>query len=84
MVIAIGRIPANSRAGRCQQAQLRPRQIASANQQHRTCLQIEEYRQESHAMLASPEYGVDWNYFLYMSSYKPAKRKYFFSIALQL
>jgi hypothetical protein len=35
-------------------------------------------------MLASPEYGVDWNYFLYMSSYRLAKRKYFFSIALQL
>src|SRR5437764_14585537 len=77
IVIAIGRVPANSRAGRYQQTQFRPRQIASANQQHRTCLQIEEYRQESHAMLGSPEYGVDWHYFLYMSSYKPATRKTF-------
>jgi hypothetical protein len=74
---AIGREPANARAGRGQQAQLRPRQIAGPNEEHRSGLQIEKHRQKSHTMLASPTYGVDWNYFLYMSHSTSAKRKLF-------
>src|SRR6266487_4466278 len=77
IMIAIGRVPANARARRRQQAQFRPRQFAGANEQHGTGLQIEKYRQESHAALTSPTYGVDWNYFLYMSRSMPAKRKLF-------
>src|ERR1700694_1561933 len=76
-MMAVGRIPATPRARRCQEPQLRPRQIAGADQQHGTGLQIEKYRQESHATLASPTCGVDWNYFLYMSRSTPAKRKLF-------
>ena len=77
IMTAIGREPANARAGRGQQAQFRPRQIAGSDEQHRTGLQIEKYRQKSHTMLASPTYGVDWNYFLYMSHSARAKRKLF-------
>jgi hypothetical protein len=40
-------------------------------------VQIEKHRQESHAVLASPTFGVDWNYFLYMSLPAPAKRNLF-------
>src|SRR6478735_8229506 len=76
-MIAVGRVPVDPRARRCQQAQFRPRQVAGSNQKHGTGLQIEKYRQESHAALASPTYGVDWNYFLYMSHSMPAKRKLF-------
>src|ERR1700704_1685864 len=76
-MIAVGRVPANARASGCQQAQFRPRQVASSDEQHGTGLQIEKYRQESHPTLASPTYGVDWNYFLYMSRPEPAKRKLF-------
>src|SRR5258708_37791817 len=76
-MIAIGRVPANARARRCQQAQFRPRQFAGANQKRGTGLQIEKYRQESHAALASPTSGGDWNYFLYMSRSMPPKRKLF-------
>src|SRR5580704_11014613 len=76
-MVAVGRVPADARARRCQQPQLRPRQVAGANQQHRTDLQIEKYRQESHATLACPTCGVDWNYFLYMSRSAPAKRRFF-------
>ena len=76
-MIAVGRIPADPRAGRRQQAQFRARQIAGADEQHRAALQIEEHRQESHAILASPTCGVDWNYFLYMSRSTAAKRKLF-------
>jgi hypothetical protein len=76
-MMAVGRIPANARPSRCQQAQFCPRQIASSDQKHGTGLQIEKYRQESHATLASPTCGVDWNYFLYMSLSTPAKRKLF-------
>jgi hypothetical protein len=74
---AIGREPANARTRRGQQAQLGSRQIAGPDEQHWTGLQIEKYRQKSHAMLASPTYGVDWNYFLYMSHPTSAKRKLF-------
>src|ERR1700691_4750337 len=74
---AIGREPANARAGGGQQAQFRPRQIAGSDQEHGTGLQIEKHRQKSHTMLASPTYGVDWNYFLYMSHSTSAKRKLF-------
>src|ERR1700730_12181950 len=76
-MMAIGREPADAGARRCQQPQFRPRQVASADQQHRTGLQIEKYRQKSHATLASPTSGVDWNYFLYMSRSTAAKRKLF-------
>src|ERR1700674_4682472 len=76
-MMAIGREPANARARRCQQAQFRPRQVACSDEQHGTGLQIEKYRQESHATLASPTCGVDWNYFLYMSRSTPAKRNLF-------
>src|SRR6266436_9678609 len=74
---AIGREPADAGPRRSQQPQFRPRQVASADQQHRTGLQIEKYRQKSHAILASPTCGVDWNYFLYMSRSSAAKRKLF-------
>src|SRR6202035_304107 len=77
IMIAVGRVPAHARARRCQHAQFRPHQFAGANEKHRTGLQIEKYRQESHAALASPTYGVDWNYFLYMSHHAAAKRKLF-------
>src|ERR1700692_1163557 len=76
-MIAIGCVPANARARRCQQAQFRSRQVASSDKQHRPRSQIEKHRQESHATLASPTCGVDWNYFLYMSHSMPAKRKFF-------
>ena len=46
----------DARTRRCQQAQFRPRQIARADQQHGTGLQIEKYRQELHARLASPDF----------------------------
>src|SRR5260370_2277761 len=76
-MIAIGCIPAPPRPRRRQQAQFRSRQIASSDKQDRTGVQIEKYRQKSHAILASPTSGVDWNYFLYMSRSMPAKRKLF-------
>src|SRR6202035_5210019 len=76
-MMAIGREPADAGARRRQQPQFRPRQVASADQQHRSGLQIEKYRQKSHATLASQTSGVDWNYFLYMSRSMPAKRKFF-------
>src|ERR1700681_4700952 len=77
MIMAVGREPADAGPCRCQQPQFRPHQVASADQQHRTGLQIEKYRQKSHATLASPTCGVDWNYFLYMSRSSAAKRKLF-------
>src|SRR5450759_620700 len=77
MMMAIGGVPANARARRRQQAQFRPREVAGSDQKHGTGLQIEKYRQESHAAPASPTYGVDWNYFLYMSRSAAAKRKLF-------
>src|SRR5713226_2406884 len=76
-MMAIGREPADAGPRRRQQPQFRPRLLASADQQHRTGLQIEKYRQKSHATLASPTSGVDWNYFLYMSHSTAAKRKLF-------
>src|ERR1700730_6588316 len=76
-MIAVGCVPANARARRCQQAQFRPRQVTCSDQQHRTGSQIEKHRQESHPRLASPTCGVDWNYFLYMSHSTPAKRNLF-------
>src|SRR5437899_1424045 len=76
-MMAVGCVPANPRARRCQQAQFRPRQVACSDQQHGTGSQIEKYRQESHATLASPTCRVDWNYFLYMSRSTPAKRNLF-------
>ena len=59
IMMAIGRVPANPRARGGQQAQFRPRQIARADEQYGTGLQIEKYRQESHATLAPPTSGVD-------------------------
>ena len=83
IMIAVGRKPADARAGRSQQAQFRARQFAGADEQHRAGLQIEKYRQESHATLASPTFGVDWNYFLYMSRSSGRKEKIISSL-LQL
>src|SRR5690242_5146670 len=77
ILITIGRVPANTSASRYEQTQSRPRQIAGADQQHGTGLQIEKYRQESHAPLAHPTFRVDWNYFLYISDFTAAKRKFF-------
>jgi hypothetical protein len=77
LVIAVGREPANPRAGLRQQAQFRAHEIAGSDEQHDAVLQIEEHGQESHAILASPTSGVDWNYFLYMSRSMVAKRKLF-------
>src|ERR1700692_866643 len=75
IVMAVGCIPANARIRGRKQAQFRPRQFSGTHQKHRTGLQIKKYRQESHAILACPTRGVDWNYFLYMSHLAPAKRK---------
>ncbi len=77
VMVSIGRIPADLRARGGQQPQFRAHQIAGSDEQHHAALQIEEYGQESHATLASPTSGVDWNYFLYMSHSTPAKRKLF-------
>src|SRR5258707_10282440 len=76
-MVAVGRKPADPRTGRRQQPQLRPHEIAGSDEQHRAALQIEKHGQESHATLASPTSGVDWNYFLYMSRSTLAKRKLF-------
>jgi hypothetical protein len=78
IMVAVGCVPANPRIGGAKQAQFHPRQFPGTHQQHRTGLQIEKYRQESHAILASPIRGVDWNYFLYMSHSAAAKRKLLF------
>jgi hypothetical protein len=77
IMIAIGRKPANPRARGRQQAQFRPHQVAGADKQHGTGLQIEKHRQESHAALAFPASGDGWNYLLYRSLLKPTKRKIF-------
>jgi hypothetical protein len=53
------------------------RELAGSDHQHRARLQIEKHRQKSHAILSSPSYGVDWNYFLYMSRHTLAKGKLF-------
>src|ERR1700722_4937858 len=75
VVMTVGCIPANTRARGGAQAQFSPRQVTGTDQEYRTGLQIDKYRQKSHAILASPTNGVDWNYFLYMSHLAPAKRK---------
>src|SRR6202163_62290 len=75
--MTVGRKPANPSAGGGQQTQFRACEIAGSHEQHLAALQIEEHGQESHATLASPTSGVDWNYFLYMSHSTPAKRKLF-------
>ena len=59
IMMAVGRVPANARPRGSQQAQFCPRQIARADEQDGTGLQIKEYRQESHATLAAPTSGVD-------------------------
>ena len=58
IMIAIGRVPADVRPGRSKQAQFRPHQFAGADEQDRAGLQIEEYRQIAHAILASPHSGL--------------------------
>jgi hypothetical protein len=58
-MMAVGRVPAYARTRGGQQAQLRLRQIARADEQYWTGLQIEKYRQESHSTLAAPTSGVD-------------------------
>jgi len=59
IMIAVGGKPADARARGRQQAQLRPRQVAGANEQHRAGLQVEKHWQESHTTLAAPSCGVD-------------------------
>ena len=59
-------------------------EIAGADQQHRTGLQIEKYRQESHATLASPTSGLTGIIFYICLIQRPQRENYFFSIALQL
>ena len=56
IMIAVGRVPAHVRTGGCQQAQLRPHQLAGPNHQHGASLQIEKHRQKSHALLSTPTY----------------------------
>jgi hypothetical protein len=68
-------VPADARTGGGQHAQLGAREFAGADQKHRTGLQIEKYRQIAHADTRFPDFGVDWNYFLYMSRSTRAKRK---------
>src|SRR5260370_31342226 len=77
IMMTVGGNPASPSAGGRQQTQFRTRQVASSDEQHLAALQIEEHGQESHATLAPPTSGVDWNYFLYMSRSTPAKRKLF-------
>src|SRR5437763_8740836 len=76
-MIAVGGVPTNPRAGRCQQAQFGPRQIARSNEQNHAALQIEENRQKSPSVTRFPNLWVDGNYFLYMSCPRLAKRKLF-------
>ena len=76
-MIGVDRMHAKARAGGGEHAQLGAQKLSRADEDHRTGLEIEEYRQEPHAILVSPRYGVDWNYFLYMSRFERAKRKFF-------
>ena len=59
IMMTIGREVADPRPRRRQQAQFRPRQIAGADKQHGSGLQVEKDGQESHATLATPTCGVD-------------------------
>ena len=58
-MIAVGRKPADLRAGRRQQAQFRAHEVARSNEQHLAALQIQEHRQIAHPTLAFPNLGVD-------------------------
>ena len=73
---AVGRKPANARAGGRQQPQFRTHKIAGTNEQHRSALQIEEHRQKSHTILASPTSGLTGIIF-YICLIDVAKRKLF-------
>ena len=84
IMIAIGRIPADARPGRSEQAQFRPHQLAGAHEQHRAGLQIEEYRQIAHAILTSPHSGLTGIIFYICLVQRPQREIYFFSIAVQL
>ena len=55
--MAVGRIPADPRAGCRQHPQLGARELARADQENRAGLQIEKHRQKSHALLAFPNWG---------------------------
>ena len=77
ILIAVDRMHANARTGSSEHAQLGAQKLTRADEDHRTGLEIEEHRQEPHAILASPTSGVDWNYFLYMCRFERAKRKFF-------
>src|SRR5829696_6725621 len=77
IVIAICREPANPRRRRCHQPPFCAHEFAGSDEQHHAALQIEKHGQESHAILATPTSGVDWNYFLYMCRSTAAKRKLF-------
>ena len=77
ILIAVDRMQADARTGSGEHAQLGAQKLTRSDQDHRTGLEIEEHRQEPHAILASPTSGVDWNYFLYMCRCERAKRKLF-------
>ena len=57
IMIAVGRMPAHPRARRNQQAQFCAREIACADQEHWSALQIEEDWQKSHGSSLSPLRG---------------------------
>jgi hypothetical protein len=84
IMIARGRIPADPRPGGGEQAQLRGHQFASADHEHRAALQIEEYRQVVHAILASPTSGLTGIIFYICLIPRPQRENSFFSIAAQL
>ena len=59
IMIAVGRKPADPRAGRNQQAQFCAHELARSNEQHLAALQIQEHWQVAHQTLAFPNLGVD-------------------------
>ena len=84
IMIAVGRIPADLRAGRRQQAQFGARELARSDEQHLAALQIEEHRQKPHQILASPTPGLTEIIFYICLDQRPQRENYFFSIAAQL
>jgi hypothetical protein len=76
--------PSDARAGRNQQAQLRPHQFAAADEQDGAILQIEEYRQESHSLPPPHLSGLTGIIFYIFLFPREQRENYFFSIAVQL
>ena len=58
VMISVGSEPPDLRARRGKQAQLRAHRFSRTDDHHRTGLQIEEHRQETHAKLSSPTSGL--------------------------